>query len=254
MNSLTNSEDNEDVPKASDAAEFTQPQHQQEVIIKSYSKVPEAYFDGAPIPTGEDSQPPPLPPRLPAAQCSNLSRNALLDADDIVSGKKQNLKPGQSDNRQHKNNGLLLGANLNPPQLNHCPRLKNRDNRYLQEVKREPEELQWDVDTTSFRRSKSREAELGDPPSIVSSPTPCWGSRGSSPWNRSQCASRLGAADSAELLPPGLFSSPRTGNSCSFKKETLKKERGENVETLVKKPQVAKISLAVQSSNTVRWR
>ena len=273
VNSLRNSEDKDDVvPKPSNEAELSQPPvlppRQQAVLVTSSCTVPEVPFEAAgyqaaippgaippgAIPPGDDFQPPPpLPPRLPgAAPGSKVSRNAMLDVGDMVSGNneryitaeksKPNVKLGQSDSLQHNNNALLLGANLNPPQFIRSQRLENRDNGSSWEVKRESEELQWD-DAISFQRPKNHEAGLV-PPLIGYSPTP-WGTRDlesrSSFWDRSQCA-RSGATDedshSAELLPPGLFSSPRARS----KKESLQKGRDGNgvVETRETDTQVAR--------------
>ena len=234
VNFLRNSEDKEDVPKPSNGAEMSQPAvlppRQQAALVTSSCTVPKVPFEAAAIPPGDDSQPPPLPPRLPkAAPVSNVSRNAMPDVGSgsnetylTAEKSKPNGKLGSCDNMQHNNNNaLLLGANLNPQQFICSPRLEKRDNGSSWEVKRELEELQWD-DTISLKRPKNQEAGFG-PPLIGYSPTP-WGTRdlesNSSSWDRSQCT-RSGATDedfqSAELLPPGLFSSPRARQSRSKK-------------------------------------
>ena len=227
------------------------PPRQQAVFVTSSCTVPEVPFEAA-IPPGDDSQPPPLPPRLPkAAPVSNVSRNAMPDVGSgsnetylTAEKSKPNGKLGPSDNLQHNNSTLLLGANLNPLQFGRSPRIEKRDNGSSWEVKRELEELQWD-DTISLKRPKNQEAGFG-PPLIGYSPTP-WGTRdlesNSSSWDRSQCT-RSGATDedshSVELLPPGLFSSPRARQSRS-KKESLQKGRDGNghVETRKTDTQVA---------------
>ena len=192
-------------------------------------------LDNAPtnIPIEDDPCPPPLPPRLP--KVSNVSRDAILDGEDnkeisITSQKsKPNGKLGHSD-LQSNHNALLLGANLNRPQFIHSPRIEKRDNGSLREVKRELEE-QWDK-SISLQQPTTHEAESGAPP-IVYSPTPLWGTRdlesSSSSWDWSQYAIAAiagGATEedsiSAELLPPGLFSSPRAGKIRSKSKSENK--------------------------------
>ena len=124
VNSLRNSEEKEDLPKPINEAELSQPSvlplRQQPVLATSTWTVPETPFE-TPLPflTEDHSQPPPLPPRLPkAAPGSNVSRNAMLDVENAVSGNKEkfftaekskpNLKLGQFENLQHNNNDKFL--------------------------------------------------------------------------------------------------------------------------------------------------
>ena len=241
VNSLRNSEDNEEFRKPSSTAE---PMLRRQQEVTNTGADPIVPFD-APrglLHTEDNSNPPPLPPRLPKlAQSLNNSQKAILDVEDMVSRNKEisftaQKYPNQPIGKlvpsdQQQNNALILGANLNPPQIIRSPRIENRDKRSSQQgMKWESDDL-WD---DSISQRTTQKTELVRPPAIVYSPTPWKRKRDleSSTWDRNQF--RIEAEEeegenslSAELLPPGLFSSPRAGKSQS-KKESLMKQQGEN--------------------------
>ena len=249
VNSLRNSEDNEEFPKPSNtAAEPTSTQPppmlpcQQEVTNTSAGPIVPFDVPRGLLHTEDNSHPPPLPPRLPKlAQNLNNSQKAILSVDDIVSGNKETSftaqkYPNQPNGKvvpsdQQQNSALLLGANLNPPQIIRSPRIENRDKPSSQQgMKRDSYDL-WD---DSISQRTTQKAELVRPPAIFYSPTPWKRKRDleSSTWDRNQF--RIEAEEeegenslSAELLPPGLFSSPRAGKS-QIKKESLMERQGEN--------------------------